>query len=399
MRKLLFVLAAAVAASASAQVRLIARLAPGADPVAVATAHKIDFLDRTTDGPFALFSATDGADGERAQAEMGTDTRVIWVEDDDVVASPEGAGDPPTVTKKGSVLPVVGDRKALYPFNKSAFDVVGWSETLAGAVGRTVRVGILDTGLGQKQTAMWAKVDASVNFVEKGRPAYDHPRNIDSDGDGVKDSATGHGTFVAGIIDQLAPQTRLVIARVADSDGLASAWTLIKGLSFAVAQKCEVVNVSLGTQSDLPAMDDVLDYCEEQGTLVVAAMGNDNTKRADYPARCEKAVAVAGLLPDLVRAPFSNWENACDASAPATGILSQWWDGKTAIWSGTSFSTPIVAALLADAARRSPVPVKPATFRKLLPKCGTRPDKQNPQAAGKLGVVPDHARLVKAVGG
>ncbi|RYG46569.1 hypothetical protein EON79_09815, partial [bacterium] len=203
----------------------------------------------------------------------------------------------------------------------------------------------------------------------------------------------------AGILDQLAPQARLVVARIADSDGTATAWTLVKGLSFAVAQKCELANVSLGTLEGLPAINDLLEYCETKGLQVVAAMGNDGLKRACYPARSSKAIAVAGLLPDLVRAPFSNWESGCDAAAPATGIGSQWWDGRTAVWSGTSFSTPIVTALLADAARRSSSVVKPATYRSRLKNSGTAPDRQNPEEKGKLGVVPDHSRLVRAFGG
>lgn len=399
MRKTLLVLAAALAASAHAEVRLIVRMAPNADPAALAQTHKVAFLDRTTDGPFALFSAKNEADAHRAQAAMLEDARVVWAEDDDEIATPEGKGQRPSPVKKGSVLPVVGDRAAVYPYNENAFAPVGWNKDLAMAPGRTVRVAILDTGLGEKQKGLWAKTVASANFVEPGQPAYDAPTNADSDGDGVPDAATGHGTFVAGIIDQLAPRARLVIARVADSDGRATVWSLVKGLSFAAAQKCEIVNVSMGSQDNLTAMSDVLEYCEERGSQVVAAMGNDNEKRASYPARVGKAIAVAGLMPDLVRAPFSNWESACDASAPATGILSQWWNGKTAVWSGTSFSTPIVAALLADAIRRSPVPVKPATLRNLLPRCGTEPNAQNKKEKGKLGVVPDHGRLVKAFGG
>ncbi|RYG42909.1 hypothetical protein EON79_18005, partial [bacterium] len=113
MRKILVLLAAAVAASASAEVRLIVQLAPGADPRTVASVHRLGYLDRTDDGPFALLRAKDEADAHRAQEEMLTDPQVVWAEDDDEIVAPEGKGQRPAPTKKGSIMPVVGDRFAI----------------------------------------------------------------------------------------------------------------------------------------------------------------------------------------------------------------------------------------------------------------------------------------------
>jgi subtilisin family serine protease len=379
-----FVAVGAAGTSAQAQSRLILRLQPGVSPASIATKYRIVLTDVTANAPFALYTVRTAAEGDRIQLAMATDQTIVWAEDDANVVAPEGVRLTATRPSKGSTLPAVGDRLALHAYNANALKQISWNPDLAKAAGRAVRVAILDTGLGLAQKGLWAKVDASANFVEAGTVADDKPRLTDSNRNGALDEATGHGTMVAGIIDQVSPQSRFVIARVADSDGNATAWTIVKGLAFAVTSGAEVANVSLGTLERVPSLTDVMDWCEAQRLLVVAAMGNDRLRRSCFPARISKVVSVAGLLPDNTAAPFTNWESGCDVSAPATGIGSQFWDGTTAIWSGTSFATPFVTGTIADALRRT-TRQTPDRLRDAVRYSVTDLDRINPDKDGELG--------------
>jgi len=389
------VLTGAIAASASAESFLILRLAPTTTPASVAQKYKITLRDTTPNAPFALYAVANEAAGDRIQLQMLRDRGIVWAEDDAFVVTPESQARATVSPFKGGGVPAVGDRRGLLTYNAGALGQISWSETAANAPGRTVKMAILDTGLSDRVPALWSKVDASVNLIEPALPAYDLPRGHDSNRNGRVDEAAGHGTMVASIADQVAPQVRFVIARVADSDGNATAWTLVKGLAFAVTSGAEVANVSLGSLAGIAAISDVMDWCEEKNLLVVAAIGNNGVQKACVPAKISKVVGVAGLDPDNRKASFSNWDSSCDISAPATGFAAGYWDGDTATWSGTSFATPLVSGVIADTLRRT-TRKTPDNVRRVLRSAGDSLDKSNTKYKGKMGLRLSAAKLSRA---
>ncbi|MFX5336371.1 hypothetical protein ABTD37_20420, partial [Acinetobacter baumannii] len=71
----------------------------------------------------------------------------------------------PTETEsRGTVLPVVGDPTTLDKPNAALLSEINWSKSLTGAPGAPILVAVLDTGLG-RNSALWKKVSASINFV------------------------------------------------------------------------------------------------------------------------------------------------------------------------------------------------------------------------------------------
>lgn len=383
----------AVAASAATPAQLIVRLQSASAAAAVARAHRLALSGITADAPFALLTLGPDRTVEQVQAELIADPRVVWAEDNVEVVSPEGQG-----AIRGTTIPAIGGRSQLYAANTNLLTQINWSSALAEAPGRDVRIAILDTGLTRARSYLWSNVVGLANFVEKGSLPYDMPRNCDSNGNGELDEAVGHGTMIAGIVDQVAPKAKMLIARVADSDGNATAWTIVQGLAFAATHGAEVANISLGSTQAIPALSDVADWCEENDLLVVSGIGNDNTGRALYPARITKVVCVSGLLPDNRKADFSNWDGHCDSAAPATGIVSQWWNGQMGTWSGTSFASPMVAAAVADCLRRT-TPQPLGFLRDAVVNSGRNIDALNPAYGGELGTLLDIQSLNSAIVG
>src|SRR5690349_21355273 len=95
----------AAAAWTQAQDRLIVRLQDNANAYSVANAHNVTYVDRTLDGPFAYYQTKVGSVKATVVADLLTDPRVIWVEDDQTLESPENQSG-----GKGSTVSVVNDR-------------------------------------------------------------------------------------------------------------------------------------------------------------------------------------------------------------------------------------------------------------------------------------------------
>ncbi len=98
----------------------------------------------------------------------------------------------------------------------------------------------------------------------------------------------GHGTHLAGIIDAVAPDARLVDVRVANASGESDVSQVIAGLDWVVdnahtgGRNIRVVNLSFGTDSRQDYTIDPLAYAAEQawhhGIVVVTSAGNKGTR-------------------------------------------------------------------------------------------------------------------------
>jgi subtilisin family serine protease len=228
---------------------------------------------------------------------------------------------------------------------------------------------------------------------------------------GELNTALGHGTFIAGIVRQVAPEARVLAVRVMCSDDILSEGDLICALGHLAKRiararqddlvaQVDVVSLSLGYFSE-SAQDEVMTsglwdaikVLLSLGVVVVAAAGNYATSRKFYPAAFAlepvpdgqvPVISVGALNPNGTKAMFSNdgrwvtaWAvGACvvstyptDADASRTPQLriplnrmpsGHWPPGREALdpndysagftlWSGTSFSAPYAAALIAKA--------------------------------------------------
>lgn len=365
---------------------LIANLVNPSQASIIARDYKLELLDTTKGGPFALYEVSEFAK-HQIQVLMNADVRIVWVEDDYVLGSPEGENQRPEDirARAGGTIPAVFNSKAGRLYNKEALSQINWQLTpYISGLDRNVGVAILDTGLSPFQPELWQNVVATLDATGSGS-VYDLPADLDTNGNGLKDEAVGHGTFVTSIIATVAPYANIAVAKVADSDGIATSWTIIKGLVFAVQSGCELVNISLGSVDRPKALSDVLDWTEANGLTIIAGVGNDDDDRITFPARYSKVIAVAGLDPVDVKASFSNYEGSVDQSAPAVLVAGAWWKGGMVGWSGTSFSTPFVTGCLADTARKRDF-WSPSEVRALAENIGTNIDSINPNYEGKLGL-------------
>jgi putative cell wall-binding protein len=111
----------------------------------------------------------------------------------------------------------------------------------------------------------------------------------------------------------------------------------------------KVINISVigFNQSSTSQMQPLINTLAAKGVLTVAAAGNSGTSAAVYPAALNNVLSVAALnAAATARWPNSSYGSTVDIAAPGENILTTDSSGY-AYWSGTSFSSPMVAGIAA----------------------------------------------------
>jgi len=196
------------------------------------------------------------------------------------------------------------------------------------------------------------------------------------------DPFAGHGTFITGLIADVAPGCTVTVeaglSSYGDTDDKQIAQSLRERFPIGVLPQYDIVSMSFAgfcLDDDPPlalsaeiariqlAARDAADYHKgdliAEGVVFVASAGNDASPRCTWPASFESVISVGALGPDGP-APFTNYGAWVQASAPGVDIVSTFFDLTKedalfdatdfrgwAQWSGTSFSAPTVAAEIA----------------------------------------------------
>ncbi len=257
--------------------------------------------------------------------------------------------------------------------------------------GAGVTVAVIDTGIGEDVAIRTDDWLAGIP-IKKG----DNVDVLDEPGSpkGL-DAGAGHGTFVAGVVRQVAPAADVRIYRALDSDGVGSEEGIACAIVRAWRDGATIINLSLGQESygDYPpvALAAALDLISDD-VIVVAAAGNlggiapddPAATRPHWPAAFRRVVGVGGLDPKGKPATWSKRGSWVDASTVGEGIVSTFVPGTAeatpqnqtpppptfvapdpwATWLGTSFAAPqicgLVAATIAPGKYLQRIPPRPA---------------------------------------
>ena len=225
------------------------------------------------------------------------------------------------------------------------------------SLGEGVTVAVLDTGAQLDHPALRDNFEGvqRYDFVDDDDYPSEPPIGTDEDGNPLEDDLGGHGTHVAGIVDQVAPKAKIMPLRVLDTKGYGDAFTIAQAVSYAERNGADVINLSLGTPSrqggtQKNVLQRVIRDATKNGVLVAAAAGNSNTTRPHYPAAADGGLSSADGLVAVTsvdryqkKSEFANYGIWVDIAAPGTDIRSAFPTNLYADWSGTSMATPFVS--------------------------------------------------------
>lgn len=204
-----------------------------------------------------------------------------------------------------------------------------------GYKGQGIKVAIIDTGVSTHP-------DLNVTYAE------------DMTSTSLKDEH-GHGTHVAGIVGALensegvrgiAPEAEIYSFKVISSSS-GRITDVIRGINRAVELGCHIINMSLGTAADVPALKAACRAAAEKGVLVICASGNSGRESIAYPGRYDSCIAVGSVNRNQHVSAFTSFGQPLDIMAPGEKILSTYINNGYAILSGTSMASPWIAGMCA----------------------------------------------------
>ena len=242
---------------------------------------------------------------------------------------------------------ISGPLRSKYPFNLIKNESV--------PVKKPVRIAVIDTGIDFKNDTL--KSSLLKKYKNELSQATKNSYGIDDSHKSVSLSMPndlhGHGTHIAGIINEINPNAKLLVIKyfnpkASEEDNLDAT---IKAINTAVEANVDIINYSSGGEGYNLKEFEALKKAQDKGILVVAAAGNngkniDISSDAYYPASYElnNIISVINLKSENEIHDTSNYgiKNA-DIGALGTDINSFIPGGRIAKLSGTSQATAIVS--------------------------------------------------------
>jgi len=242
--------------------------------------------------------------------------------------------------------------------------IIGYN---AGATGAGVTATVIDSGVAQFDPEFAGRI---------------HPASADLAGSrGIGDEG-GHGTAVSDVllgakndngIQGVAFAATLLVARTDTPGSCANTApdkgcthddnVIARGVDLAVANSARVINISLGGSPPNSTLRAAIGRATAAGIVIVFSAGNDSSNDPDPFAQiandplARNLIVIAGAL-DSSNAALASFSNKAGNGAThyigalGVGVRAIDQNGTSFLWSGTSFSAPIVSgavALLAQA--------------------------------------------------
>ena len=215
--------------------------------------------------------------------------------------------------------------------------------------GAGIKVAVLDTGMDLGHPDFAGRTLVSAQFV--GQPVQDlHGHGTHCIGTACGPKAPAGTTPRYGI----AHQSAIFAGKVLANSGSSVGFSVLNGMNWAIANRCQVISMSLGSQSPpQAAYSNAGRAALNAGLLIVAAAGNA-ASFTGAPANSPTIMAVASLDPTLRPSSFSNF-GKIEIAAPGRDVFSSLpRPRRYGTMSGTSMACPHVAGVAALWASTSP---------------------------------------------
>jgi subtilisin len=213
---------------------------------------------------------------------------------------------------------------------------------LRGGNGANIRIAVLDSGIEVSHPLLrgLTLVD-DVAIVEEGHQITAVP--------GEGRDVYGHGTAIAGIIRELAPEAEIGSFRVLGEHLRARTLIIREGARQALERGYHILNCSFGCGRDDQVLlyKDWIDEAYNLGRHIVASCNNEDFLKREWPGHFPSVTTVSFTESANAEAFFCRLGQLVEFAARGQDIEVAWLGGGRKKVTGSSFAVPHVSALLA----------------------------------------------------
>ncbi len=210
--------------------------------------------------------------------------------------------------------------------------------------GLGIKVAVLDTGMDMGHPDFAGRLFAGQTQTFVGQPVQDlnkHGTHCIGTSCGPKAPAGTTPRYGIGF------RASIFAGKVLTNSGSGTSGSVLNGMNWAIASRCQVISMSLGSQSPVqPAYTAAGQAALNNGLLIIAAAGNA-ASNTGAPANSPTIMSVASLDTNLSPSSFSNF-GKIEIAGPGRDVFSSVpMPVRYGVLSGTSMATPHVAGCAA----------------------------------------------------
>lgn len=214
---------------------------------------------------------------------------------------------------------------------------------MARGRGRGVRIALLDSGVEWDHEALrGARVADDLAIVEKDGVLEALPAR--------REDVFGHGTAVAGVLYEIAPEAEFGSFRVLDASNQSQSERICYGAHLAMERGYHIINCSFGARlkSQILLFKDWVDRAYLSGVHVVSACNNEDFRKPEWPGDFATVITVNMLSTTEKERIFRNNPGTLvEFAALGVNVSVPWKGGLRRDATGSSFAAPRVSGLVA----------------------------------------------------
>lgn len=221
-------------------------------------------------------------------------------------------------------------------------DLEDAKRALHEGTGKGVKVAVLDSGV-ETTHPMLAGLQLEDDLAVT--PDGHRLRVVPGEGRDV----FGHGTAVAGVIHELAPEARIGSIRVLGRDNSSRTAIIGRAVQEALDRGYQVLNCSFGCgdQTHVLQYKGWVDEAYLKGAHIVAACNNEDFSRPEWPACFASVVAVNMARTTSESIYYYRHGTLIEFAARGVNVRVPWMGSAEKVVSGSSFAAPRLSAMLA----------------------------------------------------